>query len=111
MGRPRPLSTAPRRWQPLVAWLIVLGACSWYPGAAVLSAFYCGSDWEAPCESHTATALLIVAMLVMLPLVAALVAALRYRARWVLVQALAVAPLQLWFFLGYGLPTAANSSV
>ena len=77
----------------------------------MLTAVYCGSDWEAPCELHTTAARVTAVVLVILPVAAASAAALRWRTRWVLMLALAVVPLQLWFLLGYGLTRAANSGI
>ena len=96
------------RWS-LVAWAAVLGGCAFIPGGAVLTAVYCGSDWEAPCELHTTAAYWTAGVLVAIPVVVAVAADTRTRTRWLITVAIAAAPLHWWFLTGYVLSAAAES--
>ena len=96
------------RWT-LVAWAAVLEGCAYIPGAAVLAAVYCGSDWEAPCEQHTTAAYWTAGVLVAVPVAVAIVAGTRTRTRWLIAVAIAAAPLHWWFLTGYALSKAAES--
>ena len=96
------------RWS-LVAWAAVLAGCSFLPPAAVLTAAYCGSDWEAPCEQHTTAAYWTAGVLVAVPVAVAVVAGMRTRTRWLIAVAIAAAPLHWWFLTGYALSKAAET--
>ena len=88
------------RWS-LFAWSAVLGGCAFIPGGAVLTAVYCGSDWEAPCELHTTAAYWTAGVLVAVPVAVAILSGTRTRTRWLIAVAIAAAPLHWWFLTGY----------